>query len=195
MSSIGVMLDANVLFPASLRDILLYTASMDLYRLYLTEDIIEETCRNLVHRGRMNNVAASRLSTAIRKYFPEAFVTGYHDLIPSMTNQEKDGHVLAVAVRAGAQLIVTNNLKAFPITSLAPFAIEAQSPDDFLVYLYHFDSDGVAKALVQQVNNLRNPDRTLPEVLDTLAQHVPTFVNHVRSLFSVKTYSWPKERL
>jgi len=46
--------------------------------------------------------------------FPEAFVTDHHLLIPSMTNQEKDCHVLAAAVKAGAQVIVTTNLKDSP---------------------------------------------------------------------------------
>jgi hypothetical protein len=190
MSSFRAVLDANVLFPASLRDILLRTAGADLYRLFLTDDILEETCRNLVQTGRMTEIAASRLSAAVNRSFPEAFVTGYHDLIPSMTNQEKDRHVLAAAVRAGAQIIVTKNLKDFSATSLSPFAIEAQSPDDFLVNLYYLDSDSVAKVLTQQVNDLRKPDKTLPEVLEALAQHAPTFTNLARSLFSLDSQFW-----
>jgi predicted nucleic acid-binding protein len=194
MSSFGVVLDANVLFPASLRDILLRTAAADLYRLYLTDDILEETCRNLVRTGRMTPVEASRLSAAIHRAFPETFVTGHHDLMSSVTNQEKDRHVLAAAVKAGAQVIVTKNLKDFPPTSLAPFAIAAQSPDEFLVHLYDLDNEIIAKILIQQVNDLRKPDKTLPEVLDTLSQHAPTFICRVRSQFDLKAYSWPNVR-
>jgi hypothetical protein len=50
-----------------------------------------------------------------------------------------DRHVLAAAVRAGAQLIVTNNLKDFPAAALAPYGLEAKGPDDFLVDQYFLD--------------------------------------------------------
>jgi hypothetical protein len=50
MSSIGVVLDACVLFPGSLRDTLLRAAQADLFRLYITEDILEEVRRNLVKK-------------------------------------------------------------------------------------------------------------------------------------------------
>jgi hypothetical protein len=48
MSSIGVVLDACVLFPGVLRDTLLHAAKADIYSLHLTEDILEEARRNLV---------------------------------------------------------------------------------------------------------------------------------------------------
>ena len=190
MSSFGVVLDANVLFPASLRDKLLRVAAANLYRLNLTDTILEEACRNLVQTGRMTEPGASRLADAIKRSFPEAFVTGYASLIPSMTNQVKDRHVLAAAVKAGAQVIVTNNLKDFPPESLAPFDIEAQLPDDFLVHLHYLDNELIAKNLIEQAGELRKPSKTVPELLDILAQHAPTFVELVRVQFGVTNYSW-----
>lgn len=65
----------------------------------------------------------SRLLTARVKSantFGEAWVEGYEDLIPSMTNQEKDRHILAAAVRCGAETIVTYNLKDFPVPLSRP---------------------------------------------------------------------------
>jgi predicted nucleic acid-binding protein len=190
MSSFRVVLDANVIFPASLRDILLRAASADLYRLYLTDDILNETCLNLVSKGKMTEAGTHRLSHAIRMSFPEAFVTDYHLLIPSMTNQEKDRHVLAAAVKAGAQVIVTTNLKDFPPKSLAPFDIEAQSPDDFLVHLYYLDCELIARIILDQAGELRKPGKTVPELLDILTQHAPTFARLVRTHFTFSTYSW-----
>ena len=190
MSSFSVVLDANVIFPASLRDILLRSASADMYRLYLTDDILSEACRNLVRTGRMTEAGASRLSNAIKTSFPEAFVTDYDLLIPSMANQEKDRHVLAAAVKVGAQVIVTANLKDFPPESLTPFGIEVQSPDDFLVHLYYLDGEIVARIILEQAGELRKPGKTVPELLDILAQHAPTFANLVRTHFDSNTYSW-----
>jgi hypothetical protein len=74
-------------------------------------------------------------------YFADAWIEDYDPLIPTMTNHHKDRHVLAAAVRTGAQTIVTFNLKDFPEASLTPWNVEAQSPDDFLVHQYHLDLD------------------------------------------------------
>ncbi len=63
---------------------------------------------------------AAHRETEIREHFGEAWVEGYEDLIPSMTNHDKDRHVLAAAVRSGAETIVTYNLKDFPRSALAP---------------------------------------------------------------------------
>jgi predicted nucleic acid-binding protein len=190
MSSFSAILDANVLFPSSLRDILLRTAAYNLYRVNFTDEILEEACRNLVNKGKMREPKAASLKDAIKRAFPSACVYDYASLIPSMTNHEKDRHVLAAAVKVGAQVIVTKNLKDFPIQSLEPFDIEAQSPDDFLRHLHSFDSDVVARNLVEQAADLRNPSKTVPELLDILAQHAPVFTNLVRVQFGFARYSW-----
>jgi hypothetical protein len=74
------------------------------------------------------------------KALPDAKVTGYESLVPALELPDPDDrHVLAAAIRAGAQMIVTSNLKDFPPECLSPFAIEAKGPDDFLVDQYHLD--------------------------------------------------------
>jgi hypothetical protein len=188
MSSFNVILDANVLFSSSLRDILLRTASSNLYRVNFTDEILEEVCRNLVNKGKMSEPKAASLRDAIKRAFPAACVDGYASLVPSMTNHEKDRHVLAAAVKVGAQVIVTKNLKDFPAKSLELFDIEAQSPDDFLTHLYYVDSDAVARNLIEQAGDLRKPSKTVPELLDILAQHAPVFTNLVRVQFGFVTY-------
>jgi predicted nucleic acid-binding protein len=180
MSSFGVVLDANVLFPASLRDTLLRVADTGLYRLQLTDDILEEMRRNLVKKG-MAEMKAQRLVQVIKDIYQDAFVTGHHLLIDSMPNEEKDKHVLAAAVKSGAQVIVTQNLKDFPDKALAPFEITAQSPDEFLIHLFYLDRDLVIRILLEQAGELRNPPRSVYEVLDTLAQHVPKFADLIRT--------------
>jgi hypothetical protein len=79
-----------------------------------------------------------------------------------------DRHVLAAAIKAGAQIIVTSNLKDFPAEDLAPWGIEAKSPDDFV--LDQIDHDGrVVWACVQQIADSRtNPPETVNDVLDAL---------------------------
>jgi len=60
-------------------------------------------------------------------------VTGYDSLIDGMTNDPKDRHVLAAAVRANAEVIVTFNLRDFPEPALKPYDILTVHPDDFLL--------------------------------------------------------------
>ena len=69
----------------------------------------------------------------MRTAFPDALVQGYEDLIPTMTNDPKDRHVIAAAIRANAEVIVTFNLRDFPDDSVVAYDIHAIHPDDFLL--------------------------------------------------------------
>ena len=117
-------------------DTLLRAAEQEFYQLYWSADILAEVRRNLVDKGRMTEAQASRLLRAMQDVFPEAEVTGYERLIPSMTNHPKDRHVAAAAAKAGAQVIVTQNLKDF--RSL-PEGIVAQTADQFLTNILNLD--------------------------------------------------------
>ena len=100
--------------------------------------------------------------------FPDAWVEqGYRELIPAMTNQEKDRHVLAAAVKTPCEVIVTYNLKDFPEKAISPFGISVKHPDEFLIDLYHIDGEIVIHELHKQGAELRKP-RTITEVLSSL---------------------------
>lgn len=61
-------------------------------------------------------------------------VTGYEPLIEAITLPDPDDrHVLAAAVKAHAEVLVTFNGKDFPAEALAPWGVEAKHPDDFLL--------------------------------------------------------------
>ena len=179
-SYIGV-LDANVLFPASLRDTLLRAYKKGLYTMRCTEDILEEVQRNLVSKKQTTEQQADRLMDTIRKQFPETFISDYKDLIDSMVNDPKDRHILAAAVACEAKVIVTNNLKHFPQSIVAPFEIEVQHPDDFLIQLFYLYPDIMVEIIERQAKDLQRPPKTTLELLGTLNQHVPNFVSLVRA--------------
>lgn len=172
-----VVLDANVLYPFTLRDTLLRAAALGMFQAYWSQDILDETTRNLVADGRMNEEQALRLTGAMASAFPEALVDGYELLVPAMPNNEKDRHVAAAAVKAGAQVIVTNNLKDFAIL---PGGIEAQSPDDFLLDLFDLAPDEMVELLLLQAAALDRPPLTFEQLLGGLETAVPTFVAAVR---------------
>ncbi|MGI8858109.1 MAG: PIN domain-containing protein [Thermomicrobiales bacterium] len=162
-ATFGAVLDANVLIPMALCDTLMHAAIYGLYHPLWTDRILAEVERNLVANGL---ATAERAQRRIRKMIesqPHAMVTGYANLIRSMTNDAKDRHVLAAAVRADARIVVTFNGKDFPATSLAEYDIEAQSPDDFLLHLSTMKPNVIAKVIREQAATLKrlpNPDIT-----------------------------------
>lgn len=76
-------LDANVLYPFTLRDTLLRCAERDLYQPFWSEQVLDEAIRNLIKSGRMDEQKAAHLTAQMRLTFPEAFVENYDDLIPA----------------------------------------------------------------------------------------------------------------
>jgi predicted nucleic acid-binding protein len=180
MAGLIVVLDACVLLNAALRDTLLRAAEAELYRAQWSQEIVDELVRNLVAEGRMTEDQARRLEAALQAAFPEAFVKGCDALIPALTCDPKDRHVLAAAVHAHAQVIVTTNLRHFPNISLAPHDIEAQHPDAFLIHLHDLDPDIMVPIIREQIADLRKPPQAPDRVLGKLALEAPRFVEVVR---------------
>lgn len=179
MPTFGVVLDACVLIPASLCDTLLRAAAKDLYRLHWSDDILEEVFRNLVENHLATESDARKRVSVMRQVFPEALVVGHQAIAGRMMNDPKDRHVLAAAVTAGAQVIVTHNLGDFPEHTLSPYDVEAQSPDDFLLTLYDLAPRTMVKVVQNQSAALRNPPMSVDQVLDYLAQHAPMFAERI----------------
>jgi predicted nucleic acid-binding protein len=172
-----VLLDSCVLWPASLRDTLLRLAETPcLYIPKWTEEIWREVTRNLESRRKLTTEQIKHLKSAIDKHFPEAFVTGYEKLIPFMTNDPKDRHVLAAAVKCGAQLIVTSNLKDFPREATSGWEIEAQHPDEFLIDQYDLKPALVIRKLYAQAEQIKRP---ISSLLCTLRKGVPAFADAI----------------
>jgi len=139
--SFAVVYDACVLYPNVLRDLLIRVAIGHKVRAHWTDQILDEVFENLIeNRPDLDRVRLARTRVLMGKALPDAKVTGYESLVPALELPDPDDrHVLAAAIRAGAQMIVTSNLKDFPPECLSPFAIEAKGPDDFLVDQYHLD--------------------------------------------------------
>lgn len=172
-----VVVDANVLFPLTLRDTILRAAAAGFYQLRWSVEILEEMERNLVSTGTMPTGNAARLRAMMEKYFPEAEVVGYSALAVGLQNDEKDRHVVAAALKAGAQVIATANLKDFvPL----PDGLEAQSPDEFLCNLFDLDPAAFVDLLREQSADLVKPVVSFEELLERLARVVPDLVAAVR---------------
>lgn len=186
MAAFRVVLDACVMLPQTLNDLLLTVADAELYAPIWTPDLLAEVERNL-HSDKFGKTPqqAARRVEQMRAAFPfaEEEARGYESLIPAMTNDSKDRHVLAAAVRANAELIVTDNLKDFPASSVEPYDLEVISPDEFLWDLFDLDPDGVLESMQTVVTRNRHPPRTLGELLESLEKLTPRFVAAVRGSF------------
>lgn len=185
MTSFAVIYDACVLYPAPLRDFLMHLALTDLYAAKWSEDIHREWMRNvLADREDLTPAQLDRTRALMDRHVRDALVTGYSYLIPSLNLPDPDDrHVLAAAIRSGASLIVTFNLKDFPAQMLAQHDIEAQHPDDFIAGLFDLNPGKVLEAAAQHRASLKNPPKSVADYLDTLlAQGLPETVSLLKSL-------------
>lgn len=133
MTPVIALLDANVLYPASLRDVLLELAFAGFYQARWSAEIDEEWKRNLLAARPELAERIERTQAVMRRAIPDALVTGYASQIPNLVLPDaNDRHVLAAAIAAEAEIIVTFNMRDFPAAALAPHGLVAQHPDEFL---------------------------------------------------------------
>ncbi len=162
------LLDACVLYPAPIRDLLLNLADVGLYTPKWTDRIQQEWTRNLLlNRPVLTATQLEQTTQAMNKAFPDANVVRYEALIDSLTLPDPDDcHVLAAAIRCQADIIITANLKDFPVAVLSLFDLEVQHPDEFAANLIDLDPRSALAAFKQQVSCLRKPPMTAEQVLD-----------------------------
>jgi predicted nucleic acid-binding protein len=168
--------DANILYPAPVRDLFIRLAQTGVVRARWTEEIHEEWLRNVLKDNpQLSPERLARTRALMNEAVRDCLVTGYEDLIASLSLPDPDDrHVLAAAIRAGAEVIVTYNLSDFPSDTLARFDIEALHPDDFLLSLLDLAPGAVCTAVKRQRESLRNPPKTAQELLATLENHALT---------------------
>lgn len=169
-SPFTVVYDACVLYPAPLRDFLMWLGLSGRFRARWTAQIHEEWKRNLLaNRPDLTWEQVNRTSARMDRAIPDALVTGYEPLIAGLVLPDVDDrHVLAAAIRCQASVIVTFNRKDFPVEVLAPFGIEAQHPDEFIDNLFDLDPAAVVTAAQKQRQKLRTPPIEVERYLDTL---------------------------
>jgi predicted nucleic acid-binding protein len=175
-----VLLDANVLVPISLCDVLLILADERMIRPLWSGQILGEVRKSLVEDIGLSEVQAANRVNQMAEAFPAGMVTGFEPLIPLMGNDPKDRHVLAAAVKADCAIIVTENLKDFKASALAPHRVVAVRPDDLLLDLWNEDQDSVVEALDRKCRTYRHPPMTVVDLADRLTGTVPRFANTIK---------------
>ncbi|MBO0810235.1 MAG: PIN domain-containing protein [Actinobacteria bacterium] len=166
----AVVYDAAALYPNAQRDLLLRIARHGLVQAKWTEQILDEMTRaRLRKHPDLDPATLERLRKLMNGAIADCLVTRYEALIDNLELPDLDDrHVLAAAIKARAQVIVTPNLKDFPASELGKWDIEAKSPDDFVVDQINID-DRIVYACVQEiVNSRRREPKTVEDVLTEL---------------------------
>jgi predicted nucleic acid-binding protein len=116
MTAFTAFYDANVLYPAELRNLLMHLALTGLFRAKWSADVHEEWITSLLkNRPDLDRAKLERTQARMDRHAEDALVTGYQDLIPGLHLPDPDDrHILAAAIRGRADVIVTMNLRDFP---------------------------------------------------------------------------------
>jgi predicted nucleic acid-binding protein len=155
---IVAVLDANVLFPFRLRDILLRFSDAGLFQARWSDRILAEWTDSLLNLRPelLDSIRSQR--AAMELAFPEATVVPDQQPLdlPSLPDPG-DQHVLATAVTCGATVIVTQNLRDFPSKTLSNLEIEAVDGNTFLARLFDLEPETAFGALEATRRSYRHP--------------------------------------
>lgn len=164
-------LDANVLYPARLRDLLIRLDIAGLYQARWSEQILDECFRNIIeNRPDLSPERLAQTRLRMKAALPAAMVEDFEDLITDHDLPDPDDHhVLAAAVKSRVGFLVTNNLSDFPADKV-PKGIAVITPDDFVMRLTATDIDSVVDVIEQQAAALLNPPMTPSKLLNGLAE-------------------------
>ena len=166
----SALLDANVLYPAQLRDLLMRLAVAGLLRAHWTDAIHDEWTRHV--RANHPDVTPTQLARTRRLMetaLPSASIEDYERHLEALTLPDPDDrHVLAAAIEIGAEVIVTFNVRDFPADVLAPFEVEAVHPDAFVLGLMEENPERVVEVMRRHRAALRRPPLSPASYLATL---------------------------
>lgn len=169
---ISALLDANVLYPAPVRDFLLSLAEDGLFKPFWSEEIHQEWKRNLlINRPDLEPERIDRTIHLMNEAFPDTNVEGYKKHIEGLLLTDPDDrHVLAAALEAKADFLVTANLKDFLSPKLQLKGLHVIHPDEFLCHLIYENPDAVTSGFDKLVSRLKKPLQSKEDVLNTLQQ-------------------------
>ncbi len=156
-----------------MRDLLIETARLEVYQARWTDHILDEVFRNIkINRPDLNSSRLDRTRHLMCKNVKNCLVTDYENLIPTVTIPDPDDrHVLAAAIKAQAQYIVTENLRDFPIEILSYYKISPVTADEFLVSLIRRDPEIIDISIDNIVSRLKNPPLTRNVFLQHLTRN------------------------
>jgi len=165
--SLIAFLDANVLYPARLRDLLMHLALRRLFQPRWSARVHEEwMAAVLSDRSDLTVSQLQRTRGLMEENIKDALVDGYEPIVDQLTLPDADDrHVLAAAIHGRANVIITANLRDFPAEALSPHDVEAVHPDAFVARFLETEPAEVLGALYELQRDLKKPPMTMGELL------------------------------
>lgn len=183
-----VLLDANILFDAQARDLFLRFAEAEQIEVFWSRPILAETRRNLIAKRGMTENKADGLFGALANAFPHAVVEGFEHLVAQLELPDADDrHVLAAAIHAECDMIITNNLGHFPEATLEPYDVVALNLDEALTLFARF-FQLVSTVIHRLVAALSRPAETVEAFIERLAVKAPTGAVLLGSAMGIESF-------
>ncbi|MFM7316778.1 MAG: PIN domain-containing protein [bacterium] len=171
MSRPVALLDACVLYPQMLRDVLITLACSGFFQAKWTTRINNEWVRHLLAKNPGREQQISRTLELLTCSVEDWLIEDYDHLIETVILPDSnDRHVLAAAIHASVDCIVTLNLADFPATVLQCHGIVVQSPDTFLTSLIENAIEPGCASVGSLRKRYRNPEMTPEQFLDSLSR-------------------------
>lgn len=153
-----VVLDACVLYPAPLRDLLMHLMVAGFYQARWTNTIHEEWMSAVLEqRTDLKREQLERTRAFMDKAGIDSLVSGYEELASKIKNlpDPDDAHVIAAAIKSKANTILTYNLKDFPARILEPLGIQSITRDAFLCELLNQNATLVCATMHKHRTSLK----------------------------------------
>jgi len=168
-----VILDACVLYPSLLRDLLMRLAMTGLFKAHWTEQIHDEWITALLrNKPHLKKEALLRVKALMDEHNSDALINHYETIISQLELPDpNDRHVLAAAIKSHSDAIVTFNLKDFPDSDLNQYDIEAIHPDEFISYQFDLSPAKVCSAAKAMRASLKAPPFTAKEFILALEKN------------------------
>lgn len=181
MAGYVVVLDANLLYGIEVTDFFATMATRRLFRSHWSPEILDEVARNLALRPELDRAATQRRIGHLNRALPGALTAVPAELVDAMPINEKDRHVLALAVHVGAPTIVTDNVRDFPTAVLEPYGVEAVTPDAFALAQVDLHPEAVHAAVTTMAARRRRPPKTPDAIIEVLARYLPEAMAALRA--------------
>ena len=174
---LSAVLDANILYWATVRDVFLEIALVGLYRPLWSDKILHEVRNSLVRTNRKSPASADLLVKSITTAFPSGSINNYEHLLRAQICRDPgDDHVLAAARSASADALVTFNMGDFPNDMFRKFGIELKHPDNFLLDQLDLDPLLVIQALGGLLGYYQLPPQNAADLNSNLSRsQLPNF--------------------
>jgi predicted nucleic acid-binding protein len=175
------LLDASVLHPWVVCDLLLRLAERGLYRPAWSGEILDELVGSLTRRQPDHEEQFRRRRERMEAAFAEAMTHQPGRFTSAVPDEVDPGdrHVVAAAFAARADVIVTNNVRHFAPDRLAEVGLLVHTADEFLVHQWWLDPAGVLEELAAMAASTSRPSLTAAQVLESLRRFAPEFVGLV----------------